>query len=499
MTDQPRPLIPYVRQSLARLGETRETSLSLDAQEQIIRDWGEANGFVVQEAIRDHDVRGDDPNRPGLQQIETRAHPGVTIGVYKWDRLARDIPLQETLVRRLQANDVQVVSVTEPSTRLTRVIYGAVNEEFRDALSQRIKGIKRTQASRGTYLGSHAPYGYQRAGTRMIPTPDGNHIERPSGPLVPGPFAAYVEEAYRRAANGEPLFRIVSDFASRNVPTMRGGPWTITTLRRILTNPVYAGDVAYCGEVVARDAHPALIDRETWERANALIGSRIQRQKRHDETSWLEGYVVHACGRRMYLMALQHHRNRTHYTAHFACQSSYQAVKCGEPRRHISRRKLEAAARACLIADLSAIAELEVALGEAATVAMADETAIDRARLLARRQAAEHRFERARQLWLNGVDPLETFLDEQSARDAVLAEIDAALVELPAPPDPAHYARIAESLSTMADVLDALDSEDLVPLIAELGVIRVAGDGIQIQYHPGYRDFIPAPRVEGVG
>ena len=90
-TDDPRPLIPYLRQSLARVGETRDSSLSLEAQLQIITDWGESNGYAVEPAIRDHDVRGDDPLRPGLSEMADRAQPGVTIAVYRWDRLARDV------------------------------------------------------------------------------------------------------------------------------------------------------------------------------------------------------------------------------------------------------------------------------------------------------------------------------------------------------------------------------------------------------------------------
>lgn len=495
MSDPP-ILIPYCRQSLARLGETRETSLSLAAQEAVIRDWGEANGFVVQDAIRDHDVKGEDPARPGLREIETRAQSGMTIAAYKWDRLARDVPLQETLVRRLQARNVQVISVTEPSTRLTRVIYGAVNEEFRDALSERMQGIRKAQAQRGQYIGSHCPYGYARASTRVTPMPDGQHITRPSGALAPDETAApIIHEAYQRIANGEPVYRVVADFAARGVPTMRGGSWQVTTLRRILTNPVYAGDVTYRGEVVATGAHQPLVSRDLWDRANTILTRPTIRRKRHEETSWLEGYIEHICGRRMYLMALSNHRDHMKYSAHFGCATAYQAIKCGQDRRHISRRKAESAARECLIADLSSIQTLEIAVSDADAHAGGGEATIARQRLATRRVAAETRYDRARLAWLNGIDPVEQLQDEQTRRDVVLATVDAELAMLPAAPDPAVYREIDGMLTTIAEVINTLDDAQLTPLLVVIGIVVVAPNGVSIRYHPGYRDFIPSPRL----
>ncbi len=97
--DNPKVLIGYARQSRGKPGETRETSLSLESQEDEIRAWGQANGFRVERAIRDHDLVGDDAHRPGIAEMEAPTAPGVTFAVFKWDRLARDLILQETIVR----------------------------------------------------------------------------------------------------------------------------------------------------------------------------------------------------------------------------------------------------------------------------------------------------------------------------------------------------------------------------------------------------------------
>lgn len=499
MTDPPPRLIPYCRQSLGRLGETRETSLSLDAQTQVIADWAAASGFVVAPSVRDHDLKGDDPDRPGLAELDRIAQPGDTIGLYKWDRLARDVPLQETLVRKWQARGVQVISVTEPSTRLTRVIYGAVNEEFRDALAQRIRDTRKLQAMRGHYIGADPPFGYRRSHIQAIPLPDGGEYLRPTGILTIAPDEAeIVRDIFERAAAGVALFAIAADLDRRGVPTRRGSVWQITTVRRIVTNRWYYGGVTYKGEEVGVGLHEPLIDRETWERANRLITRPVTRQKKHAAESWLEGYAYHACGRRMYLMSIQTKHSRVHYTEHFACQSAYQAVKCGLPRRHIAARRLEEAVLACLAADLSNMRPVADALADAIALAGGKETARQRQQLDQRRTRILTRYERVRDAWAAGMESLDWLAAEQAKRDAALAEIDAELAVLPVAPDPERYAAIGARLATLPGVLTSASPELRTALLAELGTVEVNESGVIMRYAPELTAFFPTPHSERI-
>lgn len=501
MTDRPPRLIPYTRQSLGRLGETRETSLSLDAQEQVISDWAASNGFVVATAIRDHDLKGDDPDRPGLAELEAAAVAGDTVAVYKFDRLARDVVLQETLVRRLQARNVQVISVTEPSTRLTRVIYGAVNEEFRDALSQRIRDARRLQAMRGHYTGAGCPYGYQRSQIQAVPLPDGGEYLRPTGILIPEPSeAAIVREAFTRVAAGESLFSVAVDFNNRGIPTRRHATWQGTQLRRMIQNRWYYGVVTYKGEEVATGLHEPLIDQDLWEQANRLSERPQRRQKKHPGvTSWLEGYTYHACGKRMYLMSLQYSRNRTRYTEHFACQTAYQTVRCGHARRHISQRKLETAALECLETDLSRIASVTEAFDRAVVIAGGVETAERRQQLNDRRAKVMQRYERVRDAWAAGMESLDWLGDEQGKRDAALADIDAELGRLPVTPDRDEFELVHTNLHQLAAGLAEMSDARLTALMAELGTVIVEPAGVTIRYDGTLTHFIPTPHVAVVG
>lgn len=493
MSDRPPLLRPYVRQSLGRLGETRDTSLSLDAQAAVIEDWAAANGFTVAQPIRDHDLKGDDPNRPGLLDLEQQAMPGDTVAVYKFDRLARDVVLQESLVRRLQARDVQVISVTEPSTRLTRVIYGAVNEEFRDALSQRIRDAKRQQALRGQYMGAGTPYGYRRSNVQAIPLPDGSEYLRPTGVLTIDPAeAAIVGEIYERIAGGESTYAIARDLNRRGVPTRRNLTWTVTGIRRLVANRWYYGAVTYKGDVIATGVHTPLIAADLWERANTLLQRPTMRQKPRTVSSWLEGYVRHSCGRRMYLM-------RTGTRVQFACQSAYDVTTCGQPRRHVSLRRLDPSVRACLTVDLSALVPVADALDHAVAVAGGVETVERRAALDGHRARVLARYERVRDAWAAGMESLDWLAAEQAKRDTALADIDAQLAQLPATPDPDRYQRIGAQLASVAGVLAEMDDAALTTVLAELGVVLVDRTGVRIQYDDALAHFVSAPHVVALG
>ena len=498
--DHPPRLIPYTRQSLGKLGETRDTSLSLEAQRAVIADYANAQGFIVAEPIQDHDLKGDDPARPGLAELERFVQPGDTVAVYKFDRLARDVVLQESLIRRLQARNVQVISVTEPSTRLTRVIYGAVNEEYRDALSQRIKDAKRQQAMRGHYTGANTPYGYQRSQVRAIPLPDGGEYLRPTGVLtVEQAEAAVVRDIYARVAGGDALFAIAADLNLRGVPTRHKSQWHVTTIKQLVRNRWYYGAATYKGDEIAPGLHEPLIDRDLWERANLLIERPSRRHTDHKGECWLEGYVTHACGRRMYMVAMQRSRDRTQYSDHFLCQSRYFTVKCGLPRAQVSRRKLDAAVRQCLERDLSNVVSVGEAFGRAVMVAGGPETVQRRAALDEKRARVLARYDRVRDAWASGMESLDWLAAEQHKRDDALTEIDADLASLPVVPDLAHYEAVGAQLHALAQSLPLMGDQELTAVLAELGGVRVDESGVWMRYDVGISDFVPVPFVAGIG
>jgi hypothetical protein len=87
-------------------------------------------------------------------------------------------------------------------------------------------------------------------------------------------------------------------------------------------------------------------------------------------------------------------------------------------------------------------------------------------------------------------------MDEEDARYAAeMAAISAELAVLPAPPDPAMYARAARQFDALAAALAAAPGEALRALLLDAGTVVLSPAGIVIRWRPVYRDFVPAPAV----
>lgn len=418
-------LVPYVRQSAAREGETDETSLSLEAQEARIRDWALAREYIVAETIRDHDLKGDDPDRPGLAELFRRCAPGDLVAVYNWDRFARRLLLQEQVIERLADAGIYVISITQPSDTLTRQIYGAISEDWNRRHSERLVSVLAERHKRGEHHGT-TPFGYRRSIPSPMPLPDGTVRIVRRGPIEPDPEnGPIVAELFRRRAAGDTLGELVQYLEAIGARTERGGlGWRAASVRWMLRNPVYAGAVRYHGAPDWIGAHLPLVDRELFDRVQrSLSGTRINRVARG---SWCNGLVLHCCGEPMYLADRARSDKLGHHLS-FSCRAAYEpaVLSCDQPRKHIAAAILEAAVHDALVADLGAIAPVEV-VAERLAADFADREAHGvRERLERTRGRIVHQRERARALWLAGADSVEIWERDRGTFDAQLATIDA--------------------------------------------------------------------------
>jgi Recombinase len=102
--------------------------------------------------------------------------------------------------------------------------------------------------------GGIRPFGFSRDRTRVV------HAE-----------AAIIREAAARVLAGESLGAIAGDLTARGVATVRGGPWSRTSIRQLLLRPRVAGLRQHRGAVVGPAAWPAILDGETYEGLRATL------------------------------------------------------------------------------------------------------------------------------------------------------------------------------------------------------------------------------------
>ncbi len=156
------------------------------------------------------------------------------------------------------------------------------SEEERALWSEHALSGKLHRAQEGRNPGFRPPYGYQ--------------VDAAGGVFVVEPAeAAVVRRLYDLYRHGSGALAITYHLNEEGVPFRGGRPWSVSTVKRILENPLYCGDLQYGrlsrnpnrgkqeGEafythqepqVISRDAVPAIVPREEWEAIQAIRASR---------------------------------------------------------------------------------------------------------------------------------------------------------------------------------------------------------------------------------
>ena len=218
-------VIGYTRVSTAEQVE----GFGLDVQEAAIRKYCKAEGLQLVAMLTDQGQSGSNglDDRLGLAEGLARIEKGEASGlvVYRLDRLARDLLLQETVHARLEAVGASVLSVSEPAmtgddpTRvLVRQLLGGIAQYERAVIRGRMMAGKAAKVAKGGYGGGRPAYGLKAAGGELVANPDERRIVE----MVT--FMRQRGDSYRQIAAGLTEWRLT---------TRTGGPWNPNQVRRI--------------------------------------------------------------------------------------------------------------------------------------------------------------------------------------------------------------------------------------------------------------------------
>jgi DNA invertase Pin-like site-specific DNA recombinase len=335
---------------------------SCPQQKQWAQGKAKALGMELAAYHEDEGVPGDVLDRPGLEalfddlrQAQEARRPVPVLLLFDQDRLSRATSWATgALMERLTRLGVErIVTATEEVDLYDdgqRAIYGLKQDltkrAYAKAVSKNVSRALAMLAARGCWTGGPVPYGYRVRG--------GKGDRR----LVPGPEEEVhaVKELFRLAAQGVLSTAALARLANeRGWPRPAGGKaWQAQAVGLILRSPVYLGVIRYGkqrvgkyhqaveGEprerrgpaqpkappLVREDCHPALVDRETWERAGAALESRrVERRLgrlRPDDFAFSGKLVCAGCG------AVMHGRHRTGESFHgYICSTWADSRGCG--------------------------------------------------------------------------------------------------------------------------------------------------------------------------
>ena len=463
----------YARQSNAR-PQDGDDSLSIEMQVKACREYIARQGWELVGTFEDPDQKGWKAHRPAFDAMLQRFRDGGAdiCVVFKLSRFARDLMHQERIIGEIADAGGELASVTEPyisTSPMVRQILGAVNEQARRDQGDFLKAAFAGRARRGYHHGP-APYGYRKRDGEMVPEE---------------PAASIVREMYDWASAGDGSPTIASRLNDRGIRTSRSGsPWSPSRVLELLRRPVYAGLVALNGEIVREGHHEPLVSRETWEtvqQAMAETSGRYRRRSKHDP-SWIDGFVEHACGGRMYATRDRHDNNWRYRCGHISYPAYVSQPVCTVRPQSMAARKIETALVTLLGDALARIVPPEVAAAriEADHAEQAATRVRTRDRLTRRIAAIATQRDRLLDMTLRGSVTEDAYIE----RDAALRDELATLRrELDAVPPPVDIAQVTAQHQALMDArlvyfgLVEQSPDDLPGVLTALDVRVVIGAG----------------------
>jgi len=285
MPADPEKVAIYIRWST----DDQSEGTTLDVQSEGCQHYVLSQGWRVREDLLfiDEGYSGGSLDRPAMTRLRSAVADGNVdcVVVFKMDRLSRSVVDTVKLVLEEWDGRCHVKSAREPIDTATPAgklfFYMLVSyaEWERSLIRERTFSGRLKRAQEGRNPGFNAPYGY-RTGTR-------------AGSLeVVDDEAAIVRRMYELYLAGAGMRTLVTTLNQQGLRFRQGRPWNDSTVRHILSNPVYTGDLVWGlrpknpsygkrdGEkerlkateplAVREGAFPPIVERILWERVQSL-------------------------------------------------------------------------------------------------------------------------------------------------------------------------------------------------------------------------------------
>ena len=335
---------------LSRDDNMDSESNSIQNQRKILQKAAKDKGYTDTVFFVDDGITGTTMKRPGFQKMLTAIEAGYISAVFVKDlsRLGRNyIEVGKLTEEFFPLHDIRLVAVSdgvdsdEGEDDFTP-FKNIMNEYYAKDISKKRRIVNKMKGNAGVPL-SPPPYGY---------------IKNPDDPrfwVVEPEASEVVRRIYRMALEGYGLAEIAARLAAdgvvnptyywRSRGTSRGGSkstveptkWGHTTVKKILTLQEYCGDVinfkSYSksykmkkrienpeeNRAIFLNVHEAIIDRQTWEKVQALQkGTRRKKPTVTQESSVFSGLLkCPECGGNLNF----HFNQNNHDIKFFSCQN----------------------------------------------------------------------------------------------------------------------------------------------------------------------------------
>ena len=311
----------YIRLSQEDKDKKYESdSESVINQKELLRGYVKNNNFNLVKEYVDDGYSGTDFERPGFQNmLEDINNKKINCVIVKdLSRLGRDHVMTGYYIETFfPENNIRFISILESydsfknqASNDSSTFIIACNDYYSKQNSIKIRNVLNEKRKNGKFVGSLPCFGYMR-----------DPLDK--GHLVPNPKTApIVKNIFKWRADGIGPTEIANRLNKANIVTPSGykktnyssrlidrDNWNISTVKKILCNRIYTGDLVQHKEtkvnykskkkitldeklwIIVENTHEALVDKETFEYVNNLIkrNTRNYEIKTNREKRLLEG------------------------------------------------------------------------------------------------------------------------------------------------------------------------------------------------------------------
>lgn len=330
------------------------------------------NNWDVVDIYSDDDYSGAGMFRPDFDRLIKDCESGkINLVLCKsQSRFSRDMGVIEYyLHNKFIEWGVRFVSIVDnadtniESNKKSRQINGLINEWYLDDLSQNIKKSLKNKREDGLFMGSFASYGYER--------------DEEGHKLVVDPIAAeVVKKIFKMYADGYGYHRICEYLNNNNIPPrsvykkQKGSKfvcsncdletvrWNPDTIAQMLKNEVYIGNlvqgktthvsyknhkkkkVAEKDWVRCENAHEAIIDMDTWNKVQSILGTHYRVKKNGQINYFTRKVYCSCCGKAFMRNEFKVKSEKTGRRSYMQCKGNKKFHIC-DNNKSIRTDKLE--------------------------------------------------------------------------------------------------------------------------------------------------------------
>ena len=329
---------------LSRDDEFSGDSVSIQTQKAMLSQYAREQGFSNCEFFVDDGYSGTNYNRPDFQRMLGFVEDGkvAIVCVKDLSRLGRDY---------LQTGYYTEVIFPEHDTRFIAIndnvdtakgdnefapFKNIINEWYAKDCSRKVRSAFRTKALNGEYTGGYPAYGYRK-------DPEDRHH------LIPDEHAPIVQPMFQMALEGETCFHIAKALETEQIPTPRAFlmdaygkyranervkhpyAWGKTTVRQILSNPIYLGHLVsqrYQTKsfkdkrivprpedewITVENTHEPLVDQSTFDTVQERIKIKQPATWENSNNIFRGLLICGGCNTRMVFSARKGRKSKGHF------------------------------------------------------------------------------------------------------------------------------------------------------------------------------------------